>query len=108
MPPFIYGIVYHNIIPYPISSSNHDCNDTWNDDLLYYLGWQQVWHDHHGEWIPDEDRHHPDENGLDNWYDYCDYHNIRWDYPRFLPHWAIEYMDNLYRDEYYQSLNEEN
>ena len=84
-----------------------DCNFIWNEEVFYDLGLDQVWCDN-GNWIPDEYRYHINENGTLDWYSYCHYYNIPWSWPEFLPNWAIEDMDQYYRDQYHLLLTDDN
>ena len=92
----------------PLSSVEYyDCNDAWNEHIFYDLGLDQVWCIN-GNWIPDEDRYHINENDTLDWYSYCQAYGIHWSFPQLLPDWAIYDMDQYYRDLYYQNLTEDN
>ena len=97
----------HNLLS-PDSHMDDECNDLWNEDTFYTLDLHMVWHDNSGNWIPDEYRYHIEENNTMDWYSYCDYSGIIWYAPRILPLWAIWDMDQYYRDDYHQSLTENN
>ena len=86
---------------------DEECNNDINDELFYDLGLDRVWHDDRG-WIPDTFRYPPEQPRPLTWYEYCYLYNIIWRYPRSLPNWAIESMDQYYRDSYYGNLTEEN
>ena len=85
-----------------------ECNNVWDDIKFYEWGIDLVWHDQSGNWIPDEYRYHPNDNSILNWYSYCDLYGITWDLPRLLPNWAIDEMDQFYRERYYLPFSNEN
>lgn len=87
---------------------DEECNHGWDEDVFYSLGLDRVWHDNSGNWIPDEYRYDGNENNILGWYSYCQVHNIHWPYPVGLPNWAIEDMDQYYRDSYYLTATELN
>jgi len=90
-----------------LSNELYDCNDVWNEQVFYTLGLDQVWCDN-GNWIPDEYRYHINENELLDWYSYCENHGINLPFPQVLPTWAIDMMDQYYRELFYGQLTEEN
>jgi hypothetical protein len=79
---------------------DEECNKDIVDDSYYDLGLDLIWHDG-GNWIPDEYRCPPGHSQPLNWYEYCDAYNITWLFPRTIPNWAMESMDQYYRDKYY-------
>jgi hypothetical protein len=87
---------------------DEDCNNGISDELFYGPGLDLVWHDNNGYWIPDEFRYPPGQPQPLSWYEYCDTYNIIWLFPRTLPNWAIDSMDQYYRDSHYYNLDEEN
>ena len=84
-----------------------DCNLVWNEEVFYDLGLDQVWCIN-GDWIPDEERYHINENGAMDWYSYSDLYHIAGTFPALLPTFAIEDMDQYYRDRYYGIITEDN
>ena len=40
--------------------------------------------DSDGTWIPDEYRYHINENGILDWYSYCQAYGIDWSYPSIV------------------------
>ena len=90
------------------SATVEEENNGLDDDVFYALGLDRVWHDDGGNWIPDEHRYHGDENQIMDWYSYCQVHHINWGFPQLLPNWAIEDMDQYYRDLYKDHLSEHN
>ena len=87
---------------------DEECNNGVDEAQFYYLCLDLVWHDNNGHWTPDEFRYLPGHPQPLNWYEYCDAYNIIWLCPRTLPNWAIETMDQYYRDRHYQNTSEDN
>jgi len=90
------------------TTMDEECNNDVDDTLFYFLGLDLVWHDNNGHWIPDEYRYPPGHPQPLNWYEYCVSYNITWTISGTLPNWAIELMDQYYRDLYYNTQSEEN
>src|SRR5437763_682404 len=86
---------------YKYGCKENDCNYCWNEWVFYELHLDLVWKSN-GNWIPDHERY--PEGWVDqlDWYTYCDRFGIPSETPRLLPDWAIEEMDQYYRDTYYQ------
>lgn len=78
-----------------------ECNYCWSEVILYQLGLDVVW-TIHGHWIPDHERYPEGWTVQLDWYTYCDTFDIPWYFPRNLPDWAIEMMDQYHRENYYR------
>lgn len=79
-----------------------DCNHCWNEQVFSQLGLDLVWKVD-GVWIPGYER--PFQQ-LD-WYSYCDTFGIPWQYPRLLPEWAIQNMDDYHEYECHRDMGDD-